>query len=70
MLIYKFASKIILFQKAFVITMNTKLMKNFQNPPSFDNIMNEDFGMVNELSLLASNIQKEVYVVLNSFLYF
>ncbi len=68
MLIYKFASKIILFQKAFVITMNTKLMENLQNPPSFDNIMNEDFGMVNELTLLASNIRKEVYVVLDSFL--
>jgi hypothetical protein len=30
--------------------------------------MDEDFGMVIELTLLASNIWKEVYVVLNSFL--
>jgi hypothetical protein len=32
--------------------------------------MDEDFGMVNELSLLALNIWKEVYVVLDSFLSF
>jgi hypothetical protein len=56
MSICKFASKIILFQKAFVITMNTKLMKELQNPPTFDNIMDEDFGMVNKLTLLTSNI--------------
>jgi hypothetical protein len=56
MLICKFVRKIILFQKASVITMNTKLMEELKNPPSFDNIMDEDFGMVNELSLLALNI--------------
>jgi hypothetical protein len=38
------------------ITMNTKLMKELQYLPSFDNIMDEDFGMVIELTLLASNI--------------
>jgi hypothetical protein len=27
--------------------------------------MDEDFGMVNELTLLTSNIQKDVYVVLD-----
>ncbi len=39
-------------------TMNTKLkLEGLQNPLSFDiNIMDEDFGMVNELSLLTSNI--------------
>jgi hypothetical protein len=39
--------------------MNTKLMENLQSPPSFDNIMDEDFGMVNELTMLASNTQKK-----------
>jgi hypothetical protein len=29
--------------------------------------MDEDFGMVNELALLTSNIWKEMYVVLDSF---
>ncbi len=48
--------------------MNTKLMKELQNPPTFDNIMDEDFGMVNKLTLLTSNIWKETYVVLDSFL--
>jgi hypothetical protein len=38
------------------ITMNTKLMEELQYLPSFDNIMDEDFGMVIELTLLASNI--------------
>jgi hypothetical protein len=32
--------------------------------------MDEDFGVVNELTLLVSNIRKEVYVVLDWFLYF
>jgi hypothetical protein len=38
--------------------MNTKLnLEGLQNPLSFDvNIMDEDFGMVNELTLLISNI--------------
>jgi hypothetical protein len=70
MLSCKFASKTILFQKTSIITTNKKLMEELQNPPNFDNIMDEDFGVVNELTLLASNIRKEVYVVLDSFLYF
>jgi hypothetical protein len=51
------------------ITMNTKLVEELQNLPNFDNIMDEDFRMVIELTLLVSNIQKEVYVVLDSFLF-
>jgi hypothetical protein len=31
--------------------------------------MDEDFGMVNELTLLISNVQKQVYVVLDSFFF-
>ncbi len=38
--------------------MNTKLMEELENPPSFNKIMDEDLGMVNELTLLASNIKK------------
>jgi hypothetical protein len=48
-------------------TMNTKLIEEWQNLLYFDNIMDEDFGMVIELTLLTSNIRKEVYVVLDSF---
>jgi hypothetical protein len=33
-------------------------MEKLQNPPCFDNIMDEDFGMVNELTMLDYNIQK------------
>jgi hypothetical protein len=53
----------------FAITMNTKLMEELQNHPSFGNIMDENFEMDNELTLMASNIQEEVYVVLYSFLF-
>jgi hypothetical protein len=45
--------------------MNKKLMEELQNPLNFDNIMDEDFGVINELTLLVSNIRKEVYVVLD-----
>lgn len=55
----------ILFQKTSIITMNKNLMEELQNPLNFDNIMDEDFGVVNELTLLALNIRKEVYVVLD-----
>jgi hypothetical protein len=43
--------------------MNIKLMEELENPPSFEDIMDEDFKMINELTLLASNIKKEVCVV-------
>ncbi len=55
----------IFFQKTSIITMNKKLMEELQNPLNFDNIMDEDFGVVNELTLLALNIRKGVYVVLD-----
>jgi hypothetical protein len=32
--------------------------------------MDEDFGMVNELTLLTSNVWKEMYVVFDSFFSF
>jgi hypothetical protein len=38
--------------------MSTKLMEELKNPPSFNKIMDEDLGIVNELTLLASNIKK------------
>jgi hypothetical protein len=47
----------------FAITMNTKLMEELKNPPSFNKIMDEVFGMVNELTLLASNIKRGICVV-------
>jgi hypothetical protein len=50
--------------------MNTKLMEELENPTTFDNIMDEDSRMINELTLLASSIKKEVCVVLHSFLSF
>ncbi len=45
-------------------------MEELENPPSFDDIMDEDFKMINELTLLASKIKKEVCVVFHSFLSF
>jgi hypothetical protein len=45
-------------------------MEELQNHLSFGNIMDENFRMANELTLLAFNIQEEVYVVLDSFLCF
>jgi hypothetical protein len=48
------------------ITMNTKLMEELENALTFDNIMDEDFWMFNELTL-ASNIKKEVSIVFHSF---
>jgi len=47
--------------------MNTKLMEELENLTSFDNRMDEDSRMVNELTLLASSIKKEVCVVLVHF---
>jgi hypothetical protein len=52
----------------FAITMNTKLMEELENPPSFNKRMDEDLGMVNELTLLLSNIKKGFYC--SSFLLF
>jgi hypothetical protein len=33
-------------------------MEELENPPSFDNIIDEDSRMFNELTLLASSIKK------------
>lgn len=43
---------------------------NFGKSPSFDNIIDEDFRMVDELPLLASNIKKEVCVIFHLLLSF
>jgi hypothetical protein len=48
------------------ITMNTKLKEELENALTFDNIMDEDSWMFNELTL-ASNIKKEVSIVFHSF---
>jgi hypothetical protein len=48
--------------------MNTKLMEELENAPTFDNIMNEDFWMFNELTL-ASNIKKEVSIFFIHFIF-
>jgi hypothetical protein len=37
---------------------------------TFDNLMEEDWNVVYELSCLASNINKEVIQVMDSFLFF
>jgi hypothetical protein len=50
----------------FAITPNTKLMEELENALTFDNIMDEDFWMFNELTL-ASNIKHEVSIVFHSF---
>ncbi len=42
----------------FAITMNTKLMGELKNPPSSNKIMDENLGMVHELTLLALTIKK------------
>jgi hypothetical protein len=38
----------------YAITMNTKVMEELENAFTFDNIMDEDFRMFNELTLLVS----------------
>jgi hypothetical protein len=38
--------------------MNTKLMGELKNPPSSNKIMDENLGMVHELTLLALTIKK------------
>jgi hypothetical protein len=50
--------------------MSLKLIKERKNAPSFQTLMEEDFGVALELTSLASNIRKEVCGVSNSFLSF
>jgi hypothetical protein len=54
----------------FTIFLSFKFRKNNEFLPSFQSLMEDEFGLVNELTLLASNIRKEVCGVLNFFLSF
>ncbi len=53
-----------------IISMSLKLKEKNQVFPSFENIMDDDSIVVNELVLLASNFRREVCGVLDSFLSF
>jgi hypothetical protein len=50
------------------ISLNLKLKKKAKIAPTLNNIMNDDFGVAFELSLLVFNIEKEVCGMLHSFL--
>jgi hypothetical protein len=50
------------------ISLNLKLKKKVEIAPTLNNIMNDDFGVAFELSLLVFNIEKEVCGMLHSFL--
>ncbi len=52
----------------FTISMNLKLMEENQVLPSFENLMDDDSIVNDELFLLASNFRKEVINVLDFFL--
>jgi hypothetical protein len=54
----------------FAISMSLKLKEKPKNAPSFQTLMEEDFGVALELICLVSNIRKEVCGVLNIFLSF
>ncbi len=54
----------------FIISMNLKLKEENEVVPSFDSLMENDVNVVNELALLASNIKREVYNVLDFFFSF
>ncbi len=47
-----------------------KLKENNELLPSFQSLVEDESSFANELTLLASNIRKEVCVVLNCFLSF
>ncbi len=49
------------------ISMNLKLKEENEIVPSFDSLMENDAIVDNELALLASNIKREVYNVLDFF---
>ncbi len=49
------------------ISISLKLKNELENAPSFQTLMEEDFGVALELICLASNIRKEVCGFLNSF---
>jgi hypothetical protein len=50
--------------------MNLNIKEENEVVPSFDSLMENDANVVNELALLASNIQREVYNVLDFFFSF
>ncbi len=52
------------------IFLSLKLKENNELLPSFQSLMEDEFNLANELTLLASNIRKEVCDVLNFFLSF
>ncbi len=54
----------------FVIFMNLKLKKEHEVVLSFDSLMEDDYGVVDDLTLLSSNIKGEFYGILYSFLSF
>ncbi len=53
-----------------IILMNLQLKEKNQVVPSFENIMDDDSIVADELVLLASNFRREVCGMLNSFLSF
>jgi len=52
------------------ISMNLKLMEENQVLPLFESLMDDDLVVSVELSLLASNIKREVINVMDSFTHF
>jgi hypothetical protein len=50
--------------------MSLKLKEKIQMSPSFDNLMEEDLGVVVGLDMFTSNIKKDVYKILNSLISF
>jgi hypothetical protein len=50
------------------ILLSLNLKEKVEIAPTLNNIMNDDFGVAFELSLLVFNIEKEVCGVLHSFL--
>jgi hypothetical protein len=50
--------------------MSLKLRKERKNAPSLQTLMEKDFSVALEILCLASNMRKEVFGVLNSFLCF
>jgi hypothetical protein len=51
----------------FTISMTLKIKEENEVVPSFGSLMENDANVVNELALLASNIKREVYNVLDFF---
>jgi hypothetical protein len=49
------------------ISISLKLKEKLENAPSFQTLMEEDFGVALELICLVSNIRKKVCGILNSF---